>query len=374
MKVTTRVSRIVVISLLIALGAALTGGGATGARSLGKVTFGKVVFTAKRGQAYAPWMKWNASSCSYVTVSNHPAAYQSITRKATKPLTLAYAPEDFVVPFVISNTKNIQKIAQLAGIKVKVYNNNYPSQTDPLTAADNIVTTHPDVVLEANVIDTLYPTILKKLKDACLPVVTMYLSEKGYPMMGASWTGAGAAAGNYMAKQIKQRKWNPADVAIYECRSKVVGTTPATAFPAMEAALKKMVSGIGKIYNQDCGQTADNFQTTTTAWLSSHPNIKYLISYTINDEDTLAMDNAFEKAGRKLMKDTLSVANGADNVGIQQIRKGREASSVAFFPEKYGEYLLPLAEDVLAGNPVPSKSGPPPLAITLSNIGKYYPK
>ena len=41
----------------------------------------------------------------------------------------------------------------------------------------------------------------------------------------------------------------------------------------------------------------------------------------------------------------------------QQIKAGIEKASVAYFPERYGEWLVPILEDVMAGNPVPSFTG-----------------
>jgi ribose transport system substrate-binding protein len=49
-------------------------------------------------------------------------------------------------------------------------------------------------------------------------------------------------------------------------------------------------------------------------------------------------------------------------------------ASIAFFPERYGEWLIPIMQDILAGNPVPSFTGSGLVAITQDNIDKYYPE
>jgi len=48
--------------------------------------------------------------------------------------------------------------------------------------------------------------------------------------------------------------------------------------------------------------------------------------------------------------------------------------SVAFFGEKFGQWIVPMVEDILAGNPVPSFVGTELVPLTTENIDEYYPK
>jgi ribose transport system substrate-binding protein len=64
---------------------------------------------------------------------------------------------------------------------------------------------------------------------------------------------------------------------------------------------------------------------------------------------------------------------GADGLGVKQIKSGIEMASVAYFPERYGEWLVPILEDILAGNPVPSFTGSGLVIIDKQNVQKYYP-
>lgn len=47
--------------------------------------------------------------------------------------------------------------------------------------------------------------------------------------------------------------------------------------------------------------------------------------------------------------------------------------SVAFFLDRYGEFLIPLALDVLEGKPVPTIVRVPHQVITAENIDQWYP-
>ena len=83
------------------------------------------------------------------------------------------------------------------------------------------------------------------------------------------------------------------------------------------------------------------------------------------------MLNAMKQAGRS--GDQIDIASGADQLGQEQIKNGVQQASIAYFPEKYGEWLIPILEDVMAGNPVPSFVGQGLPVITQDNINDYYP-
>jgi ribose transport system substrate-binding protein len=51
----------------------------------------------------------------------------------------------------------------------------------------------------------------------------------------------------------------------------------------------------------------------------------------------------------------------------------RLIGSVAFFPEKYGEGLIPLALDILEKKPVPPAVYVKHKLITMQNVDNYYP-
>jgi ribose transport system substrate-binding protein len=91
----------------------------------------------------------------------------------------------------------------------------------------------------------------------------------------------------------------------------------------------------------------------------------------IDDERMQGITNAIRRANRKA--DALTIATGADGLGIKQIKAGTQMASVAYFPERYGEWLIPLLEDVLAGNPVPTFTGSGLVIVDKQNVKKYYP-
>ena len=53
---------------------------------------------------------------------------------------------------------------------------------------------------------------------------------------------------------------------------------------------------------------------------------------------------------------------------------GSPTRGIAFFPEHYGEYIIPAVAAVLKGQPIPPYLYVDNVVITKDNIDKYYPK
>jgi ABC-type sugar transport system substrate-binding protein len=63
-----------------------------------------------------------------------------------------------------------------------------------------------------------------------------------------------------------------------------------------------------------------------------------------------------------------------DDLGKSQIRDGLSDAGIAFFPERYGEYVIPAVCATLQGAPVPAYIFVENEVITKANIDKWYPK
>jgi ribose transport system substrate-binding protein len=67
--------------------------------------------------------------------------------------------------------------------------------------------------------------------------------------------------------------------------------------------------------------------------------------------------------------------NASEEVHEELRNKGsRLIGSVGYFPERYGEGLVPLALEILGGRKVQAATFVKHQLITSANIGAYYPK
>ena len=115
-------------------------------------------------------------------------------------------------------------------------------------------------------------------------------------------------------------------------------------------------------------------------YLAAHPGAKVLVAAT-DDATALAAKSALEQAGRA--SDAAIASHGLDrNIhgGItdkKEIDPTNRGSivigSVAFYLDRYGYDVLPLALRMLRGEPVPPRTPTRHLLITAANVFVEYP-
>jgi ribose transport system substrate-binding protein len=353
------------------------GGGADGAKAskygVG-LKLGEVVGSADVGVATPPYLAWNSKSCSYEEVPEPSTPYKAETRKIEGDWQIGYMHYGDTDPFGVANSKSMKDIAAKAGFKLNVYNLKYPSQTEAISQAKTAVLRHDKGVIDAQQIPAVNKSFLKILQeDGCTPTVQMYLVTPNVPSMGADWEAVGTAEGEWLAEYAKANDVAPEDTALVSCTDPDLGESVNVIF---DAAPKSLTSNgfalpADNVFKLTC-KDPQKSQTTLTDWFTSHPDFAHVMLNTIDDERMQGMLNAVEKTGNS--DKAITIANGADELGIKQIRSGKQMASIAFFPERYGEWLIPIMQDILAGNPVPSFTGSGLVAITKDNIDEYYPE
>jgi len=336
---------------------------------------GDVVGEAEVGSSTGPWLVWNAKSCQYEQTEDHPTDYKAESRTVTGgPTQIGYMHYGDVDPFGVANSKSMSEEAADVGFTMNVYNLKYPSETEPLTQARNSVLKKDAGVVQAQQVAGVTPAFLKTLQtEGCIPSVQMYLAVENVPTFGAVWSDVGKVQGTWLAEQALDRSWEPQDTALVQCTDPTLGEDVNSMFTTGPEALRAGGFDLpdANVYALKCEFTPQKAAVPVTDWLTAHPDVKNILMQTIDDERMSGMLNAMKKAGRE--EDTINIASGTDELGQTQIKNGVQQASIAYFPEKYGEWLIPILEDVMAGNPVPSFVGQALPVITKDNIDEFYP-
>ena len=186
---------------------------------------------------------------------------------------------------------------------------------------------------------------------------------------------AGATQGKWFAQQAKAKGWKPSDTALVECTDPDNGPSVNVMFDTAPKALRPPGSrsrpGTSSRSSAST-RPSRSAETTITDWFTAHPKSKFphVMLNSIDDERMQGITNAVRRASRKA---TCSHRDRRRRPRLKQIKSGTQMASVAYFPELYGEWLIPLMEDVIAGNPVPSFTGSGLVIINKQNVKKYYP-
>ena len=353
------------------------GGGGSGEFGTG-LKLGPVTSSAKVGAGVAPWYVWNADKCAFQKTNDHPAEYKAETRKIEGDAPqLGYMHYGNTDPFGVAVSKSIESEAEAAGMDVNVYNLKFPSRTEPQSVANTSVTKQDEVVVQANLDPTVLPEFFKIIEgQGCIPSIQLFIPIDDHPGMGNNWPDVGDVIGGYIAEQAKKRGWKPEDTALVQCTDRDSGPTVNIMFDSVPKAMTSGGFEVPKdnVFNVVCGLTdPQSGYKKITDWYTGHPDFKHAAFTAIDSIRSVEMARAIKDEGRP-KTDSLLAAGADDANSRASVRAGGQDMSVAFFGEKFGAWIVPMIQDIMAGNPVPSFVGTELVPLTAENMDEYYPK
>ena len=219
----------------------------------------------------------------------------------------------------------------------------------------------------------------QKLKAAGIPVLALNYPVPGAPLFALDNVAAGRVAGEALA-EFALRSWRGQPTAAV-----VVGDLSATADRVPERAqgvtevLARRLPAVHVTPLDTKGNPAQ-VGPLLGKFLAAHPTGKVLLAAT-DDTTALAAKSAVEAAGR--VHDTAIVSHGVDRTihGGMNDRKEIDPNnrgsivigSVAFFLDRYGYEVLPLALRMLRGESVPARVPSRLVLVTAANVFLEYP-
>jgi ribose transport system substrate-binding protein len=354
------------------------GGGGGGPYGTGLELGTEVLKSSPVGAAVEPWYRWNGDSCKFEVAKDHPSEYKADIRNVTGGDTqIGYMHYGNSDTFGVANTKSVTAMAEKAGMPLDVYNLKFPSRTEPLSAAKTAGVKQNKGVLQANLDPSILPKFFEILEeDNCIPSVQMYIPIDDHPAMGANWPDVGKEIGAYIAEEAQSRGWKPEDTAIVQCTDPDNGPTVNIMFEEVAKAVPEKGFAIpeGNVFDIVCKLTeSQSGQKRVTDWFTSHPDFKHVAITSIDSPRMQSILKAVEREGRP-DEDTILADTGLDPADQKSVRSGEQDLSVAFFPERYGDWLIPILQDVMAGNPVPKFVGTELVRGTKDNVDELYPE
>jgi ribose transport system substrate-binding protein len=340
------------------------GGSAGGPYGTGLELGDEVLSTAPVGAALEPWYLWNSDTCQFEETDDHPAEYKAELRTVEggndRIGYMHYGDSD---PFGVANSASIKEVAEQADMPLDVYNLKFPSRTEPNAQAQNAITKQNAGVIQANLDPSVLPRYFEILEgQGCIPSIQLYIPQDDHPSFGNHWPDVGQEIGSYIAAEAKNRGWKPADTALVQCRD-----------PDRVLADDGFAIPEGNKFDVICklSEAQAGFKRVTD-WFTGHPGFKH-VAFTATDSPRMQeMIRAVNQEGRP-DTDTILVAGADDESSRASVRAGDQDMSVAFFADRFGEWLIPMLQDIMSGNPVPVFLGTELVPLTRENIDEYYP-
>jgi ribose transport system substrate-binding protein len=219
----------------------------------------------------------------------------------------------------------------------------------------------------------------EKLRAAGIKVLALNYPVPGAPLYTADNLAAGRIAGEALA-QFSLRAWRAQPVV-----AAVVGNVSA-AEDRVPERVQGVTQALGRLLPAARVTTLDTKGNPAQVaallgkFIAAHPTGKLLLAAT-DDATALALKAAVESAGR--VHDTAIVSHGVDRSihGGMNDRKEIDPSnrgsilvgSVAFFLDRYGYEVLPLAMRMLRGEAVPPRVTTRHVLVTAANVFVEYP-
>jgi hypothetical protein len=155
----------------------------------------QVVKTLEAGSISSEWVQWDKKSCSHLPATDHPATWNAVLRKPSKPFKVAHGNNTETGQMGIDIGNMFKEAARLAGIQLIYANYNWPSTTDPVPVAQSIAVKKPDVVVSYQVLGPVDDAVNNRYNSICAPVIKGTVPYKNYPTFGPNDAGQRQADG-----------------------------------------------------------------------------------------------------------------------------------------------------------------------------------
>ena len=281
-----------------------------------------------------------------------------------------------IVQLQLEVKESMERAAETAGVELVYMNNNMDGAT-AVKNADNMVQQEIDGFIEFNIDESVGPTIKETMDAAGIPIIAVDIGIEGCTFFGADNERAGRVAGVRLGEVAKERWGQEPDLLllVYDSTS---GETPMGRVTFMREGLREVypVYSEDKIFMIDGGLDAASAQKAVSDFLSAHPTEEHIAIGCYHDLYATAALPAVETAGRE--DDCIMVSNN-EYCYLDYLKANPEepenecfVGSVAYFFNRYGDYLIPAMIDVLDGKDIGDAFYVEHEVITRDNAETYY--
>ena len=296
--------------------------------------------------------------------------------------TIAFANINRSLSFCTDVENNIIEEWQLAGGSMDdlILLDNAADTSLAVQNADIIFSKNPEVFLEFHFDFLVNAQIGRKAEELGIFVIAIDVPVPGFPFMGMNNYGTSVLTGNWAADQIDSvyGGWKNVD-RVFFLWNPDIGDEAAMRIHGSRDVFKERfgdeaddsIEG-SKVVMVDGGSTVDEAEAAMTDILTAYPTDSNIMLFCLNDQTAAGAQAAADIAGRWNPDKWIVMSQGLDNLGKQLVREGIIDGNSAYFPEKYGEYLIPGALAFIYGNPVPPYMFIENIIITPDNINEYF--
>jgi len=299
--------------------------------------------------------------------------YRSLVRlSSASTYTIGYAAQKNDSEFSEDVSASVHRVAAREHVRVVEVDNRY-SPKAALRNADLLIQQGVQLVIEFQTFENVAPVVAAKFLEANIPVIAIEIPHPGAVYFGANNYQAGVIGGRALGVWAKTHWASQVDEVLL-LELPIAGPLPQLRVTGMIAGLREVLPALStrSMVRLNGKGELEHSLDVVRRYLRRTPPKRTLIA-AVNDPSALGALRAFEEAGRG---DRCAVmGQNAIRAAREELRRPatRLIGSVAFFPERYGDELIPLALALLGRKPVPSAVYVKHQLITPKNVDLVYP-
>lgn len=307
--------------------------------------------SATPGGTSTSWVRWDKATCSLVPETAPNAFPWRADLRATPGLRIGYGTQAEGIAVVDLANESMKSNVATAGGTYVFANYANPDAAKLIDGVKSIITRQADVVVSWALLAASMDNIMSLYKAACIPVIQVSAAGAGALLFGPDNALVGKVEGEGLAAYAKKRGWD---------RSRTPVTLLAVTAPAYGASINlrssECVAALQKAMPQaKVAKVILNATTTAEGlsrmndWLTGNPKARRVLA--CNEADTIAFGVASAAAAKNRLV-------GVGGVGGSKNPGGSFVGTVDFGFKNYGSFLVPLAQDLVQGKPVPTTIAP----------------
>jgi ribose transport system substrate-binding protein len=274
--------------------------------------------------------------------------------------------------FSRSVMQNVETAAAREHIHLITVNNRY-SAREALRNADLLIKERVDLVLEFQTYERVAPVIASKFLEANTPVIAIEIPHPGATYFGANNYKAGLIGGKALGRWAREH-WDSKVDQLLLLELPIAGSLLELRITGFADGLRAELPSIANVPVVHLNGRGDFEQVLEVVrqYLRRSPPRRTLIG-TVNDICALAALRAFDEIGAS--EKCAVVGQNAVRESRNELRRPgtRLVGTVAYFPERYGDEIIPLALGILQKKSIPSTVFVKHQLITPRNVDLIYP-
>ncbi len=293
--------------------------------------------------------------------------------KEGKSYVFGFANLERDIAFGILTEHGIKANADAAGIDLEIADNRLDGPT-AFANAQSFVRRHVDYVIEFQTDANFGPIIMHTFNQAGIKVIAIDIPMSGALFFGVNNPKSGFMTGSYLAEAAKAQFGDKVASGYFvDGILPQSGVIPLMRTNGQAAGFKAVLPNFppDHIITFDTKNTLEESYSQMSNVLGRIPPGVPIMVTGINDQAVIGMVRATRAAHRA--DELVAVGSGADELDAL-VTDDKIVASTGSFPERYGNYIIPMALMQLAGKPVPPAVFVHHVMVTKANVCQFNAK